>query len=216
MFKYEKRRSIIGERIKKERKKLGLSKQELLLRIYKSEKSHKTLSAWEKGERIPDLDSLVRMAEVFNCDVGYLLGDYPEHNRTTSDICAETGLSEEAVSHLLLNTVYRPEYIELFNFLLANENFNKCLTFMYNYADALNEYNIFELARLKYIVPAKRISMDTVDLVSGQAEKLNTDVVLSEYQLSTCLQHIVQDIKKTIEDNFKNKFGEIYKSKSDG
>lgn len=97
MIEYEKRACIIGTRIRKEREALGLNKKELLTRLYMSEASHKTLTAWESGLRLPDLDSIARMAELFDCDTGYLLGDYDERRRVTADVCKETGLSEGAV-----------------------------------------------------------------------------------------------------------------------
>lgn len=96
MTNFDERKKTIGARIRAEREKLGLSRKELLPKIYKSEKSHKTLAAWEDGDRLPDVDSLALMAELFNCDIGYLLGDYDEHRRVTADVCAETGLSERA------------------------------------------------------------------------------------------------------------------------
>lgn len=101
MINYEKRKKLIGSRIKEEREHLGLTQTELLNRIYKSEKSHKTLTAWETGKRLPDLDSLALMADIFHCDIGYLLGDYNEHTRVSSDIVKETALSEKAVELLV-------------------------------------------------------------------------------------------------------------------
>ena len=101
MTSYSDRKRIIGSRIKKEREDLGLSKNELLPKIYKSEKSHKMLTAWENGERLPDLDSIALMANLFNCDIGYLLGDYNERHYIAADICYRTGLSEKAVESLI-------------------------------------------------------------------------------------------------------------------
>lgn len=40
------------------------------------------------------------MAELFNCDIGYLLGDYDERDRETADIKEVTGLSEIAIERL--------------------------------------------------------------------------------------------------------------------
>ena len=98
---YECRVHLIGERIKKEREAQKLNKKDLLAKIYMAETSHKTLTAWENGERVPDLGSLARMAEVFQCDIGYLIGDYNERTRTTADIVKETQLSESAVQNIL-------------------------------------------------------------------------------------------------------------------
>lgn len=101
MLTYSERKELVGTRIRQGREALGLSRKEFLLRIYKSESSHKTLTAWENGERLPDLDSLALMADLFDCDIGYLLGDYKERHHITTDICKETGLSELAAENLM-------------------------------------------------------------------------------------------------------------------
>lgn len=100
MNEYENRKCIIGKRIRDEREGKGWGKKEFLKQIFMAESSTKTLSAWEKGERIPDLDSLARMAEVFQCDIGYLLGDYDTRRHKNADICETTGLSESSVEFL--------------------------------------------------------------------------------------------------------------------
>lgn len=100
MLKYDDRTKLVGSRIKEERQRMGLKPKEFLVEIYKSEQSHKMLTEWETGKRMPDLDSLARMAELFDCDIGYLLGDYDEHHRDTADIKKDTGLSEFAIERL--------------------------------------------------------------------------------------------------------------------
>lgn len=98
---YEERKKTIAERIKAERKKKGLKRPALLGKIYMSPSSGKTLDAWERGERIPDLKSLALMAEVFDCDIGYLLGDYSERKRDYHDIRQFIDISEEAAANLI-------------------------------------------------------------------------------------------------------------------
>lgn len=100
MIDYEARKRKMGKRIQQERERLHLSRKELLSKIFMSESSHKTLAAWENGNRLPDLDSLARMAELFCCDIGYLLCDYDEHTRDIADACEVTGLSESSIQIL--------------------------------------------------------------------------------------------------------------------
>ena len=100
MLSYEDRKKLIGSRIKAERDRLDLTQGDFLERIYLSRSSTKTLTKWERGECVPDLDSLAQMAEVFSCDIGYLLGDYNERTRDCADVCKITGLSEKAVNSL--------------------------------------------------------------------------------------------------------------------
>ena len=133
---YAGRREIIGKRIKKERERLGLSKKELLVQLYLSGASHKTLTVWEEGERIPDLDTLARMADLFECDMGYLLGDYDERRRVAADVCAETGLSEDAVYFLRElkenPTYYNSLVLPAINTVLAESKFEDCVEYWRN------------------------------------------------------------------------------------
>lgn len=66
-----------------------------------SESSHKTLSSWENGKSLPDLNSLARMADLFGCDIGYLLCDYDERTRDIADASQITGLSPGAIEQLI-------------------------------------------------------------------------------------------------------------------
>ena len=68
----------MGERIKTQRKELGLSQFELSGMLYCD---RGVLGKYEKGERIPPLDLLFRMCEKFDCELGYLLGEYEEKTR---------------------------------------------------------------------------------------------------------------------------------------
>jgi transcriptional regulator with XRE-family HTH domain len=65
-----------GKRLRQLRKEKGLTQAELakLLSIGES-----TVSFYESGKRQPDYETLIRLAEVFNVSVDYLLG------RTTLD-----------------------------------------------------------------------------------------------------------------------------------
>lgn len=97
---YHDRIKLVGERIKKERKAAHLTQEELLVKVFLSKSSVASLRAWERGERLPDMDTLSRMCEVFQCDFGYLIGDYAERDYPTHKICEATGLSKKAVNIL--------------------------------------------------------------------------------------------------------------------
>ncbi|MBQ7466531.1 MAG: helix-turn-helix transcriptional regulator [Clostridia bacterium] len=36
--------------------------------------TQQTISKWEKGLREPDIDTLIKIAEIFGCSVDYLIG----------------------------------------------------------------------------------------------------------------------------------------------
>ena len=67
--------SLTSERIKQSRKDIGLTLQELgnLLQVNKG-----TISKWEKGVNTPKLETIARLAEFLEVDMGYLLGSQKE------------------------------------------------------------------------------------------------------------------------------------------
>lgn len=198
-MKYGNRLSTVGNRIKTEREKIGLKKADFLPRIYKSVTSHKTLTAWENGERLPDTDSLALMAELFDCDIGYLLGDYAERHRVTADICAETGLTEKAVDVILQYKKQDPYYIKSLNFLLESDNFEAVLDLIYEYSEALQLLKGLEEVKAKHINSTEEYKPNISLLNQISKEIANSE--LKEYQLSTRLGYIVQEIKRKVYSN---------------
>lgn len=61
----------VGERIKKSRIELGMSATELAIKTGKGESA---IRMWESGKSKPDLDTLIKLTEYFNCSADYLLG----------------------------------------------------------------------------------------------------------------------------------------------
>lgn len=87
----------IKERIKKARSDINMTQEQLAKRMgYERE----TVTAWESGKNTPKLDALVRLCDILQCDLGFLLGEYKEKRREVADACAVTGLSESAVKRL--------------------------------------------------------------------------------------------------------------------
>ena len=122
--------SEIGKRIRAERKAAGFKSAENFgneLGIGRSQ-----VEQIEQGKRLPALDTLVKMTEMFNCEVGYLLCEpgYECKTRTKTDIQRETGLSEPAISILhRMNTIsdngpfpkdLGEQYIRLYSAFICN------------------------------------------------------------------------------------------------
>lgn len=89
----------LGRIIRKERKRLGLTQNKL------GEKlgiCGKQVSNYENGVLIPPQDALFKMAEIFHCEFGYLLGEksYGNHSKLNTAICTSLGLTENAVESI--------------------------------------------------------------------------------------------------------------------
>lgn len=107
-LKYEDRKTEIGKRIHDLRKENGLTQAELLEKIYMSTTSVASLRNWEKGLVVPPLESLVAMASVFGCDIGYLLCDHDGKRLDIEDIAQTTGLSIQSVENIIGMNEYSP------------------------------------------------------------------------------------------------------------
>ena len=125
----------IGEIIKKERDRKGWSQVGLGSSV---ERSDKQISKYEKGLEIPPIKVLLKLCEVFNCELGYLLGEkgYSEGTREDTDIVEETGLNLDAIQSIQrltgikkdktvsLNAKYMPERTaRILNMLLSSDSF---------------------------------------------------------------------------------------------
>jgi transcriptional regulator with XRE-family HTH domain len=88
----------MGQRIRAERIQLKMTMDKL---GEETSVSRQTVSKWEKGESAPSVFDLLRLCEIFECDFGYLVGEYQNRTRVETDIVKETGLSALAVANLL-------------------------------------------------------------------------------------------------------------------
>lgn len=95
----------IGERIKTARCKpfngsSGYSQDGLAVALGLASTSRTTIRKWERGDVLPPLEHLLKMCELFGCELGYLLGEYDLPTRSATDIQKETGLSLMAIEQL--------------------------------------------------------------------------------------------------------------------
>ena len=55
----------------------------------------------ETGKKEPHLEYIYKLCDIFQCDIGYLLGEYPTKKREAADVQKVTGLSEKAIEKLM-------------------------------------------------------------------------------------------------------------------
>lgn len=74
--------------------------------------SRDKLSKWENGSRSPDLNELLKMCDIFKCDLDYLVGRIEQPTHTLQDISDITGLSIESIYLLQKWNTDRHCYVE--------------------------------------------------------------------------------------------------------
>ena len=81
--------NLLSNRITSARKKAGLTQEDLAKRL---NIAYSTLNKYEKGHRIPDAILLSQMANILDCDPGWLLsGPDEKNNLTVAEQCATFG-----------------------------------------------------------------------------------------------------------------------------
>ena len=109
---------LIMNNIKVSRQEQGLTQEELANELYIS--ARQTIGKWEKGEDGGiTLQQLRGLCNLFNCEIGYIVGDYDTKRKATADASEETGLSNASVLSLSSNSKAKP-YIPLLDFLLSD------------------------------------------------------------------------------------------------
>ena len=89
--------NILGKRIELERTRLGLNQMELAKKLNLS--SSASISQYESGDRFPSDDIKLKMCELFNCSLDYLMGKSdtrnPELNSEDILDLAKVGFTKE-------------------------------------------------------------------------------------------------------------------------
>lgn len=89
--------NILGKRIELERTRLGLNQIELAKKLNLS--SSASISQYESGDRAPSDDIKLKMCELFNCSLDYLMGKSdirnPQHNNDDLLNLAKVGFTKE-------------------------------------------------------------------------------------------------------------------------
>lgn len=114
--------------------------------------SRSTVIKWEKGESFPELNSMLKLCNLYDCELGYLLCEsgYENGKRETTDICKATGLSQEAVKTLVENETYSRERPHLSHVMGIEKHLINTLLMKSNnnFIVSLNDYASFERQRL--------------------------------------------------------------------
>lgn len=106
--------------IRVSRQEQGLTQEELANELYIS--ARQTIGKWEKGEDGGiTLQQLRGLCNLFNCEIGYIVGDYDTKHKAIADASEETGLSNASILSLSSDLKAKP-YIPLLDFLLSDSD----------------------------------------------------------------------------------------------
>lgn len=83
--------------LKTARIKKGLTQKQLAESL---SVDHRTVQAWEKGRNLPNVDMIIELSKLYDCDVAYLMGIQEFPKKEIGSAAQYTGLSYEAAEIL--------------------------------------------------------------------------------------------------------------------
>lgn len=212
----------IGTRIQMLRKQNGMSQQNLADKL---SISRQTISKWESDQSLPDLDTLLKMSELFNVSIAYIVG-VEEDNKSISQMyeLMQTLLNNQqkanktrniiqlmtillCILSLFLNISLRRE-ISSSNDVMIIEDSNERFDLAYGWTK--NE-NCF-IDDNPYLVTGSRVRVNYYDL-EKMITSLTGDLYLAEYSENTKVvlnYYSSFNEDKSVSIELKHKEGNLY------
>ena len=197
----------IGERIRKLRKEKYKNQEDFgdALREMDVPISRNTISGIENGvEGKFSLDLLLACCKLFNCDIGYLLGEYGDcKTRDEQFILDETGLSAQSVERLL-SKFSTPQNVFL-DALISSKSFFEIDDLFYQYEAYIQRCNRHTAWFVENQNELKKLDSDSEEaallrdklgkglITSGNMEM---SIIALEYQISLCFSEILKEYRK--------------------
>lgn len=187
-----------------------------------------TISRWENGKELPTLETLLKMCDIFGCDLGYLLGEHEEKTRTAADIHTETGLSEDAIQKLQsydktpkyeqrlspgtnavldqfdLRQYTQPELFtqKLLSYILTNENFENLVNRICSQNISMIEYILLPDVEKEIITASYKKALHNV----GSSRADNIGLIQQEYEKA--VEEYMTENKEEIQKRLPNQWVE--------
>ena len=220
---------LTGKIIRAERKKRNWTQDRLSKEL---KISSKQVSKYEGGELFPPLDTLTELCRLFDCEIGYLLGEpqYEDGTKLTTIIHETTGLEVETIKNIQCiigknrgSLVFKYEsekYKQILNRLLSSSGFLSFVECLGNLEDCENELNtIWSPVIEKYGDENLAVAMECYTGVVDYEHDLDVDFPSDEVcEAYKCIDGIIdqqQDILYKMKI-FRYELHEIYEELING
>ena len=192
-----KMRGRIADVIKKTRLSMGEEYTQEYMAEKLGLKNRQSYAKIENGDGNISFKHISKLLEMFECDIGYLMGEYPTKRRVASDIQNETGLSEKAIEALfkfktlISKTVMNVDTVPFsttpkpFDGKYYKDNLEAMTLMLENDEDSEVISNI---ARYLY---SDFININAVERTTGISESMNAEEISDMY-----INRIIQGLKK--------------------
>ena len=193
---------LTGKIIRTERNKRKWTQDKLSNKLNISSKQ---VSKYESGELFPPLYILTELCSLFDCEIGYLLGEplYEDGTLLTTAIHEATGLEAETINNIRCITgkecgalVFRCEsdkYARILNRILSSHNFLSFIECLGHLDDCENELTtiwspVIEKYGEENFVAAMECYTERIDYEHDPDTRFSSDEVCEAYK---CIDEII-------------------------
>lgn len=149
----------------------------------------KSISNWERRKSTPNVDALLQLCVILNCEADYLIGLAPNPHHQVTDIMAETGMTKSVVDKL--------RYLNSLSSRESDDTYKEWITYL---NAVLDEGTIVAAINNLKTLRDKIRKVPTVI-----KDRLNDPFVLrGDVSKETYLRFIIDDIDKDIDFAFFN------------
>lgn len=164
------------KRFKSLREAIGISQEEFAKALGVS---RPTVSYYEKGDRIPDIEMLARIYETTGCSIDFLLG-YAENMKPENNaIGSVTELSDAAIEVLEMDMMHSSEI----NFIITHPMYRQLMNAIYLYPRTRMGSSKYFLQGLDDRQYMRFVIMETMGQIADDYEKANRKSVDSSDSL---------------------------------
>lgn len=215
----------LGDRIRAERTKLGLSQEEFAGKLNLKKQQ---INSYETNSRKPDIDKLISIAKKLNVSVDYLLCNTNVKEVNNIEISKKIGLNDNAINILSnfnvkdawqLDRLYGTlgnyqDFSTIINKIVENENFEALIYFIKKY---INSFIIEKLNKQKVLYTDTETNNDitTYDLLRDAQEQgvyeecrkykeSSTDIYA--YKINSLFTSIINSITKELKPLFSKRW----------
>lgn len=221
----------MGDRVLKLRKEKDYSQGKLSAILedeYYINCSRQRISKIEHGNNNKiDLSLLEALSDIFNCDIGYLIGEIEEHTQENKYICETLNISERAADNI--KACCHGENKDIFNALCEHDNLfdivipaiQECVYELVSHSRPQLDYRILQSAQIldeSGISTLENIANEMAEKQNNKKVSLLTNSIINAgiYKLSVestqIYKNIIEAISESIINAKKMKYEEYAKS----
>lgn len=195
---------IIGKRLRLCRTEKKMRQEEI---AEKCGCVRQTVASWEAGTATPTIQQLYTLCDLFQCEIGYLLGEQEAKRRIVDDIQKTLPLSSEAIENLISADAIKIKAIDIF---LTEQSFKEILYDIYIISSKYRAHESIrkKTNRAKALQENKKLT-PPYDLI---CERICKEIRIDEYTLNNRFYELSRAAFKRMESShIVKEFSENYK-----